>query len=196
MFRDRTPRTGGSGRPAPRAAIGSVHVAAFGPDPERRRRCIERAFKGVFRVFKAQTSLCALDGETVVGATGIAPAGTCQATLRQRIGMLPVMIAMGPSTASRVGKWLNPWADRDPAEPHSHLCPLAVLPATRRFRHRRLPGNRKGGERPPLQPVRLRGCRGGARDRGADWFMRRPPRPRTPPTGAWINKPDTEETAH
>jgi ribosomal protein S18 acetylase RimI-like enzyme len=103
-----------------------LHVAAFGPDPERRIRCIERAFKGVFRVFKAQTPLCALDGETLVGATGIAPAGTCQPTVGQRIGMLPVMVAIGPPTASRVGKWLKAWADRDPAEPHSHLGPLAV----------------------------------------------------------------------
>jgi len=103
-----------------------LHVAAFGPDPKRRLRCIERTFKGVFRVFKAQTPLCALDGETIVGATGIAPAGTCQPTARQRIGMLPLMIAMGPSTASRVGKWLKTWADHDPAEPHSHLGPLAV----------------------------------------------------------------------
>jgi len=27
-------------------------------------------------------------------------------------------------------------------------------------------------------------------------FVRRPPRPPALPTGAWINKPDTEEAAH
>ena len=27
-------------------------------------------------------------------------------------------------------------------------------------------------------------------------FVRRPPRPPAPPTGAWINKPTTEEAAH
>ncbi len=103
-----------------------LHVAAFGPGPDRRQRRIERVFTALFRVFKAQTPLCALEGEAIVGVTGIAPAGTCQPTPRQRIGLLPVMIAMGPSTASRVGKWISAWADRDPEEPHSHLGPLAV----------------------------------------------------------------------
>jgi len=103
-----------------------LHVAAFGPDPDRRERRIERVFTAVFRVFKAQTPLCALDGEAIVGVAGIAPAGTCQPTPRQGIGLLPVVIAMGPGTALRVGGWLKAWADRDPEEPHSHLGPVAV----------------------------------------------------------------------
>jgi GNAT superfamily N-acetyltransferase len=190
-----------------------LHVAVYGPDPERRVRCIGRTFKGVFRVFKAQTPLCALDGETIVGATGIAPAGTCQPTFRQQIGLLPVMIAMGPRTAPRVGKWLKAWADRDPAEPHSHLGPLAVdghlqgrgIGSQILAEYcRRLDDSDTVGylETDKKENVPLYSRYGFDLVEEADvigvpnWFMRRPPRPPAPPTGASINRADTEETAH
>jgi ribosomal protein S18 acetylase RimI-like enzyme len=105
-----------------------LHVAAYGADPERRRRSIERTFSTLFRVFGAQQPICAIDGGTLVAVTGVAPAGTCQPTTvqAQRLRSMSNLLAIGPSAAMRVTKWLSAWADRDPDQAHSHLGPLAV----------------------------------------------------------------------
>lgn len=105
-----------------------MNVAAYGEDPERRRRSLERMFETLFRVFGAQRPICALDSESLVAVAGIAPAGTCQPTALQRLRFLPSMIAIGPRPASRVAKWLSEWGKRDPDQPHSHLGPVAVEP--------------------------------------------------------------------
>jgi ribosomal protein S18 acetylase RimI-like enzyme len=103
-----------------------LHVAAFGDDPERRRRSLERMFTTLFRVSSAQTPIGAFDGDVLVGLTGIAPPGTCQPTPAQRLRFIPGMVAVGPRTAARLASWLKVWAAHDPDEPHSHLGPLAV----------------------------------------------------------------------
>lgn len=105
-----------------------LNVAAYGEEPERRQRSLVRVFATLFRVFRAQQPLCALDGATVVAVAGIAPAGTCQPTALQRLRFLPSMIAIGPGAASRVSKWLAAWDERDPDQSHSHLGPVAVEP--------------------------------------------------------------------
>ena len=103
-----------------------LHVAAYGDDPERRLRCHTLLMRGLFTAFGAQQPIGAWDGETLIGVTGSAPAGTCQPTARQRLRLLPTMAALGPRTAARVGQWLDAWGKRDPAEPHVHLGPLGV----------------------------------------------------------------------
>ena len=108
-----------------------LNIAAYGADAQRRQRALERMFATLFRVFRAQRPLCALDGETLVAVGGVAPAGTCQATARQRVSFLPAMAAIGPRSAQRVSRWLAAWGERDPARAHSHLGPVAVEPALR-----------------------------------------------------------------
>lgn len=103
-----------------------LHFAAFGDDPERRRRSLERMFTTLLRVSSAQTPIGAYDGDVLVGLTGIAPAGTCQPTLLQRLRFAPGMVRLGPRAATRLAVWLKTWAMHDPDEPHSHLGPLAV----------------------------------------------------------------------
>jgi len=103
-----------------------LHVAAYGDDPERRLRCHARLMRGMFRAFTAQRPICAIREGTLVGVTGVAPAGTCQPTASQRLQLLPTMLALGPQTALRVGRWVSSWAERDPEEAHVHLGPLAV----------------------------------------------------------------------
>lgn len=105
-----------------------LHVAAYGTDPERRRRSLEQTFNTLFRVFGAQQPICALAGGTLVAVTGVAPAGTCQPTAiqMQRLRSLRNIIAIGPVASARAGKWLAAWGERDPDQPHSHLGPLAV----------------------------------------------------------------------
>lgn len=103
-----------------------LHVAAYGDDPERRLRCHARLMRTLFRASPAQEPICAMQGETLVGVTGVAPVGTCQPGPGQRLRMLPGLLALGPRTAGRVGRWVSSWGEHDPAEPHVHLGPLAV----------------------------------------------------------------------
>ncbi|HSI82117.1 MAG TPA: GNAT family N-acetyltransferase [Solirubrobacterales bacterium] len=104
-----------------------LHVAAYGEDSERRLRCHARLMRSLFRVFTAQQPICAVRDGTLVGVTGVAPAGTCQPTATQRLRLLPGLLALGPRTAARVGSWISSWARRDDSEDaHVHLGPLAV----------------------------------------------------------------------
>jgi ribosomal protein S18 acetylase RimI-like enzyme len=103
-----------------------LHVAAYGEDPDRRLRCHARVVGGFFRVFRAQQPIAALEDGVLVGVTGVAPAGTCQPTAGQRLRLMPNMLALGPRTTARIGKWFSTWAKHDPDERHVHLGPLAV----------------------------------------------------------------------
>jgi ribosomal protein S18 acetylase RimI-like enzyme len=103
-----------------------LHVAAYGTDPERRLRCHGRLMRAVLTGFPSQEPICAVRGGELVGLTGVAPPGTCQPTGGQRLRLLPTMLAFGPRTAGRVGRWVSTWAERDPDERHVHLGPLAV----------------------------------------------------------------------
>jgi ribosomal protein S18 acetylase RimI-like enzyme len=103
-----------------------LHVAAYGDDAERRLRCHTRLMRGLFAALPTQEPICAVSNGTLLGVTGVAPVGTCRPTTAQRLRLLPSVIALGPRTAGRVGAWNSCWAERDPAEPHVHLGPLAV----------------------------------------------------------------------
>jgi ribosomal protein S18 acetylase RimI-like enzyme len=103
-----------------------LHVAAFGDDAERRERSVHRMFSTLFGVSKSLTKIGAFDGDTLVGLTGVAPAGTCQPTPMERLRFAPGVLSLGPRAAGRLASWLKVWADHDLDEPHSHLGPLAV----------------------------------------------------------------------
>jgi len=104
------------------------NIAAFGPDANRRERCLRRLFAALFATMSSQQPLCALDGEALVGVTGVAPPGSCQPTFGERARIAPSIFAAGPRSALRVLQWTGAWAQRDPKEPHVHLGPLAVEP--------------------------------------------------------------------
>lgn|SRR5262249_54657961 len=105
------------------------NVAAFGPDQIRREGCLRRMFAGLFRVMDSQQPLCAVDGDTLVGVTGVAPPGSCQPNVAERARIAPSILAAGPRSALRVLRWTAAWAERDPTQPHVHLGPLAVEPS-------------------------------------------------------------------
>src|ERR687895_2636312 len=94
-----------------------LHVAAYGEAPERRLHCHARLMGGLFRHFPAQQPIVASRDRALVGVTGVAPVGTCQPGGAQRLRLLPSMLALGPRTAARVGKWIATWAQHDPEEP-------------------------------------------------------------------------------
>ena len=103
-----------------------MHVAAYGDDPDRRERSHARLMSGLFRYFPAQQPICAVRDGELLGVTGVAPVGTCQASPLQRLQLLPTLLGLGPGRAARVGRWISHWARRDLDEPHVHLGPVAV----------------------------------------------------------------------
>jgi ribosomal protein S18 acetylase RimI-like enzyme len=171
-----------------------LHVAAYGDDPERRLRCHARLMRGLFRVFRAQQPICAIRDGRLVGVTAVAPGGTCQPTAGQRLRLLPSVVALGPQTAARVGKWISIWAKHDPDETHVHLGPLAVdahvqgqgIGSLMMQEHcRRLDGTSEVGYLETDKPENVRFYeRFGFEVIGEEsvlgvpnWFMRRPPQP-------------------
>jgi ribosomal protein S18 acetylase RimI-like enzyme len=103
-----------------------LQIATLGPDPERRHQRLNVLFLTMFEVMEAQTPLGAFDGGTMVGVTGVAPPGTCQATRSQLLKYVWALLPIGPRSLLRSARLNASWAAVDPKEPHSHLGPLAV----------------------------------------------------------------------
>ena len=104
-----------------------VHVAAFGDDPEIRRRQFRKLVAAMFSVSDLSHALVARreDG-VVVGVCGMMPPGNCLPGLGQQLRMLPTLLSLGPRAAGRVMRWVGAWRRHDPKERHWHLGPLAV----------------------------------------------------------------------
>ena len=105
-----------------------IHVAAFGPDPERRERSLHRFFGAAFAVMGLDEHMLVARGEggAIVGVMGMMPPGDCLPGPRQQLRMLPTLLRNGPRAAARTMGWLGAWAKRDPEERHWHFGPLAV----------------------------------------------------------------------
>jgi ribosomal protein S18 acetylase RimI-like enzyme len=102
-----------------------IHVAALGDDPERRVRMLTRMFDGLFRHMDNAPIVARRDGE-VVGVLGIADSPACMPSPSQMLRLAPAFVRSGPVTTMRVARWMKAWQARDPAQPHSHLGPVAV----------------------------------------------------------------------
>jgi ribosomal protein S18 acetylase RimI-like enzyme len=102
-----------------------IHVAVLGDDADRRERLLARMFTGMWRHMD-QRALCARRDGEVVGVCGRLPPGACRPTTLQGLRMTPALIAFGPRTMIRTGRWVGAWGKRDPDERHEHLGPVAV----------------------------------------------------------------------
>lgn len=104
-----------------------VNVAAFGEDPETRRRLFRRLVSAGFSTRNLSHTLVARreDG-VIVGVCGMMPPGECQPDPGQQLRLLPTLLSLGPRVAVRLMRWLGAWQRRDPEELHWHLGPLAV----------------------------------------------------------------------
>ena len=102
-----------------------IHIAAFGPDTERRVRMLARLFTAIWRHMD-QHALCARRNGDLVGVCGRLPPGACRPTPLQGLRMAPALAAGGPRTLLRTLRWVGSWSRRDPDEPHEHLGPVAV----------------------------------------------------------------------
>jgi ribosomal protein S18 acetylase RimI-like enzyme len=104
-----------------------LHVAAFGEDPERRRRSLRGLMAAAFSIRDISHTLVARreDG-VIVGVCGMMPPGNCLPDFRQRLRLLPTLLSIGPRAVGRMMRWLGVWEKHDPEERHWHLGPLAV----------------------------------------------------------------------
>jgi GNAT superfamily N-acetyltransferase len=103
-----------------------IHVAAFGPDPERRVRILFRMFGDLFRVLDGYEAVCATRAGAIVGVAGRAESGACTPTALQKLRLAPALLSLGLGTAVRSSRWMSAWSKRDPRTPHSHFGPFAV----------------------------------------------------------------------
>jgi ribosomal protein S18 acetylase RimI-like enzyme len=106
------------------------HVAALGPDEERRVRVTTALFQTMLPGLAERGAvLGAFEGSALVGVCGLAAPGRCRPTTIDRAEMLRALLASGsPAVPMRVGRWAAAWARLDPGEPHWHLGPVAVEP--------------------------------------------------------------------
>ena len=104
-----------------------LHVAAFGEDPERRRRRFRGLMAAAFSIRNFSHTLVAQreDG-VIVGVCGMMPPGNCLPDFGQRLRLLPALLSAGPRAVGRTMQWLGVWEKHDPEERHWHLGPLAV----------------------------------------------------------------------
>lgn len=102
-----------------------MHLAAYGPDPDRREQVHARIMRALFRYGRKNEPIGVWRDETLVACTGVLVDGGCRAGLGQ-LRMLPAIVGLGPRTALRIAAWLRVWSGRDLEEPHDHLGPLAV----------------------------------------------------------------------
>jgi GNAT superfamily N-acetyltransferase len=105
-----------------------LHLAAIGPDPLHR----EKAFTGIFgtvlaRMHEHGAVLGAFDDDLLVGAAAFTPPSHGELSPREKLALTTSVIRhAGIPALSRVLHWMGEWADREPAEPHWHVGPLAV----------------------------------------------------------------------
>lgn len=104
-----------------------LHVAAFGEDPEIRRRRFRKLMAAAYSVKDFSHTLVARreDG-VIVGVCGMTPPGDCAPSLGLQLRMLPTLFSIGPRVAGRMTRWMGVWQKRDPEGRHWHLGPLAV----------------------------------------------------------------------
>ena len=96
-----------------------LHVSAFGADPERRRRRLERQFAALFELMPAQTPICAVEGDTIVGVAGIARRGVAGRPAFRGCALPPRFSGpvRGPSDGWRAGSAPGPSATRTSRTP-------------------------------------------------------------------------------
>jgi hypothetical protein len=85
-----------------------LHVAAFGEDPERRRRRFRKVMSAVLCVRDFSHTLVArCEDGVIVGVCGMMPPGNCLPDFGQRLRLLPRLLSMGPRTAGRTMRWMG-----------------------------------------------------------------------------------------
>jgi GNAT superfamily N-acetyltransferase len=107
-----------------------LSLAIYGDDPIRRLRSVERVMGRRISAMDPPPFVACRD-DVIVGVCGMAPPGACQLTLSKQ----ERAAAAGSGGSSSLMKTLEmaaEWDRHHPDEPHWHLGPVAVEPASRR----------------------------------------------------------------
>jgi predicted N-acetyltransferase YhbS len=103
-----------------------LHLSAFGPDRLDRNRFFFRV--GLRRMFTG-SAFVALDGGAIVGYVHFNTSPLCLPPPEALPAFAAAELRPLEDAAPRVIEWFARWARLDPAEPHSHLGPIGVVPA-------------------------------------------------------------------
>jgi GNAT superfamily N-acetyltransferase len=105
-----------------------LHIAALGDDADARGVRVARMFGVALPLILAKgIVLGAFQDGTLIGIAGMVPPGRCQASMTEKIAILPRIVpAVGGGAFARVGRWMGEWAQHDLKAPHWHLGPVAV----------------------------------------------------------------------
>lgn len=101
-----------------------MHLAAFGDDPRRRLRRLDRLFEVLIPALPSPP-LVARDGDRLVGVLGRMPPGGCRAPA---LHLLPRLAIWLRRDLVRVLRWHSALVAHHPPERHWHLGPVAVEP--------------------------------------------------------------------
>jgi GNAT superfamily N-acetyltransferase len=107
-----------------------LSLAIYGDDLRRRLRSVERVF--VRRISAMDPPpLVACRDEVIIGVCGMATPGACQLSV-SRQERAAAAGRGGSSTLRKILEMAAEWDRHHPDEPHWHLGPVAVEPASRR----------------------------------------------------------------
>ncbi len=111
-----------------------LHARVFGTNPGHGQRRLLVFLRLLVAYIEATGEVLGADvqGE-LAGVLGMMEPGRCRPALMDRLRIAGAVAAGNPPAVMlRIGRWLSAWARNDPAQPHWHIGPLAVLPAHRR----------------------------------------------------------------
>jgi hypothetical protein len=93
-----------------------IHIAAFGEDPERRKRSLRRLFGAAFAVMGLHKHMLVARSEegAIVGVMGMMPPGDSLPGPGQQLRMFPSLLRNGPRAAGRTMRWLVPGGSATP----------------------------------------------------------------------------------
>jgi GNAT superfamily N-acetyltransferase len=106
-----------------------LHVAVFGgsgPEEQRQHRVL---FSLSLPTIHTGTKILALHDDRIVGFAHWARYPECRTSPEAAASIMPRLLPeLGEEVAPRLATWLRTWGERDPAAPHIHFGPFAVLP--------------------------------------------------------------------
>lgn len=111
-----------------------LHVKVFGANPDRRERRLFSFLGHLIGYVRSNGQVLGAyaQGE-LVGVLGMMKPGRCHpAGMSKWRFARAILTGNSPIGVLRTGRWLAAWKRNDPSEPHWHLGPMAVRPASRR----------------------------------------------------------------
>lgn len=105
-----------------------LHRAVFGRDDMRLEPLLANAFARLLRrQMETGRVFGAYEGDALVGVAAMVAPGHCQPRLRDKLGMLPILVrGRALRRLPQIRQWLRIWARHDPLFDHWHLGPAAV----------------------------------------------------------------------